>query len=39
VLAPPEWPLTGFLKQDPGWRLVEQDGVAMLFERVIPPPA
>ncbi len=39
VLAPLEWPLAGILRQDPGWRLVEEDALAALFERVAGPPA
>jgi hypothetical protein len=34
VLAPKEWPLGSILRQDAGWKLVEEDGVAALFERV-----
>jgi hypothetical protein len=37
VLAPPEWPLASILRQEPGWRLVEEDGPAALFERVGRP--
>jgi hypothetical protein len=37
VLAPSEWPLASILRQEPGWRLVEQDGRAVLFERVERP--
>jgi len=36
VLAPQDWPLAGTLRQDPGWRLVEEDTLAALFERVAP---
>lgn len=33
VLSPVEWPLSSLLKRDAGWRLVEDDGKALLFER------
>jgi hypothetical protein len=36
VLAPQEWPLASILRQDPGWRLVEADTLAALFERAAP---
>jgi len=32
VLAPKEWPLADLLKSSGGWRLVDQDGDAALFE-------
>ncbi|HNQ15116.1 MAG TPA: SDR family NAD(P)-dependent oxidoreductase, partial [Pyrinomonadaceae bacterium] len=31
VLSPVEWPLSSLLKRDAGWRLVEDDGKALLF--------
>lgn len=37
VLAPTEWPLASILRQDPAWRLVEEEGPAVLFERVASP--
>jgi hypothetical protein len=43
VLAPAEWPLATLLKRDPEWRLVSDDGQALLFVRPqaspLPPPA
>ncbi|MGH9666161.1 MAG: hypothetical protein ACRD9L_17180, partial [Bryobacteraceae bacterium] len=33
VLSPVEWPLSQLLKQDPKWRVVEDDGRAVLFVR------
>jgi hypothetical protein len=33
VLAPKEWPLADLLGSTEGWRLVDQDGQAALFER------
>ena len=33
VLSPVAWPLAAVLKQDPGWRLVADDGQAILFAR------
>jgi hypothetical protein len=36
VLAPVEWPLASILRREPGWRLVEEDRQAALFERVRP---
>jgi hypothetical protein len=33
VLSPVEWPLSSLLKREAGWRLVEDDGKALLFER------
>lgn len=34
VLSPNGWPLASLLKRDSRWRLVEDDGMALLFERV-----
>jgi hypothetical protein len=34
VLSPPDWPLASMLKRDARWRIVEDDGKAILFERV-----
>jgi hypothetical protein len=34
VLTPPEWPLASLLKQNRRWRVVEDDGQAVLFSRV-----
>lgn len=34
VLAPLEWPLTSLLKGDPGWRILDDTGKALLFERI-----
>jgi hypothetical protein len=31
ALVPPDWALTSLLKQDPYWRLLEDDGKALLF--------
>lgn len=36
VLAPVEWPLVTILKGDPGWRLVADDGRAVLLGKAIP---
>jgi hypothetical protein len=36
VLAPKEWPLADLLGSSGGWRLVDQDGQAALFERSVP---
>jgi hypothetical protein len=36
VLAPKEWPLADLLGSSGGWRLVDQDGQAALFERPVP---
>jgi hypothetical protein len=33
VLAPKEWPLANLLGEAGGWRLVDRDGQAVLFER------
>ncbi|MBS1824984.1 MAG: hypothetical protein JST93_06660 [Acidobacteria bacterium] len=33
VLSPNGWSLASLLKQSPEWRLVEDDGMALLFER------
>lgn len=32
VLSPLEWPLTALLKKDPRWRILKDDGSAVLFE-------
>jgi hypothetical protein len=40
VLAPPDWPLAGLLRRDTGWRILDEDARAVLFEKaaaVIPP--
>lgn len=34
ALIPPEWSLASLLKQDASWRLTEDDGKSLLFERV-----
>ena len=34
VLAPLDWPLVGLLKADPDWRLLDDTGKALLFEKV-----
>jgi hypothetical protein len=39
VLLPPSWALTTTLKIDPGWRLVYDDGAALLFERAGANPS
>ena len=36
VLAPPDWPLVSLLRRDAGWRLVEADQRAALFQRADP---
>ena len=36
VLAPLDWPLTSLLKIDPGWKILDDTGKAVLFERVHP---
>lgn len=33
TLAPLEWPLVTLLKHDPAWKVVEEDGHAILFRR------
>ncbi|MFN7920115.1 MAG: hypothetical protein U0Q16_08465 [Bryobacteraceae bacterium] len=33
ALVPVEWPLTTLLKQQPDWKVIEDDGKALLFER------
>ncbi|MBI4903288.1 MAG: hypothetical protein HY820_06625 [Acidobacteria bacterium] len=33
VLSPMEWPLTSLLKTDVQWRVVDDDGIAVLFKR------
>ena len=37
VLAPLEWPLVSLLKSDPEWRLLEDTGRALLFEKKSQP--
>jgi len=40
ALAPKEWPLAHLLEQQGGWRRVDGDKLAVLYERVgAPPPA
>lgn len=39
VLSPPDWPLAGLLRRDPGWRVVEEDRTAILFERATRYPS
>ena len=34
VIGSPKYPLVNVLKIDPNWRLVFDDGVAVVFERV-----
>ncbi len=34
VLAPLDWPLVSLLKVDPGWRILDDTGKAVLFEKV-----
>ncbi len=34
ALIPAEWPLGSLLKQDPRWRLLDDDGKALLFKRL-----
>lgn len=34
VLCPIEWPLCSVLKMDAGWRLIDDDGQAVLFHKV-----
>ncbi|MEO7143214.1 MAG: hypothetical protein ABI165_06875 [Bryobacteraceae bacterium] len=36
ALIPVEWPLSQLLKLDPGWRVVEDDGHAILFATRLP---
>lgn len=36
ALLPVEWPLSSMLKQDPKWRVVEDDGQAVMFVRSLP---
>jgi hypothetical protein len=33
ALVPPDWPLATLLKDSPEWRLVQDDGVSILFIR------
>lgn len=37
ALLPVSWPLASILKLDPAWRVVADDGQALLFERVSRP--
>lgn len=37
ILVPVEWPLAGLLKRQAGWRVVEDDGHAILFEASMGP--
>ncbi|MCC6293568.1 MAG: hypothetical protein IT164_13035 [Bryobacterales bacterium] len=39
ALVPMEWPLASLLKQKPAWRVVEDNGKAILFQKVVPAPA
>jgi hypothetical protein len=34
VLAPKSWALVALLRQDSQWKLVDEDGLAVLFEKV-----
>ena len=34
VISPVEWPLTSLLKRDPRWKVVEDNGKAIVLERV-----
>ena len=36
VLLPPDDPLTYLLKNNPGWKVIFSDDVAMIFERAAP---
>jgi len=36
AMVPIDWPLTELLKRDTGWRLLKDDGFAILFERRTP---
>jgi hypothetical protein len=36
VLAPLDWPLASLLKTDANWRILDDTGKAILFERVRP---
>ncbi len=38
VLIPPDVPLANVLKETSDWKVAYDDGVAILFARVIPPP-
>lgn len=38
VLSPVEWPLATLLKGSPSWRVIADDGQAILFERVVASP-
>lgn len=33
ALLPVEWPLASMLKNEPGWRILEDDGKAILFQK------
>ncbi|HEY3741615.1 MAG TPA: hypothetical protein VGL53_17305, partial [Bryobacteraceae bacterium] len=37
VLAPLDWPLASLLKSDPDWKLLDDTGKAVLFERIRRP--
>jgi hypothetical protein len=39
VVAPVEWPLNSLLKRDPGWKVVEDNGKAIVFEKVQAIPS
>ena len=39
VLIPPNVPLANVLKETSDWKVAYDDGVAILFARVVPPPA
>jgi hypothetical protein len=36
ALVPLEWPLAELLKRSAGWKLLKDDGAAILFERRTP---
>ena len=37
ALAPANWPLVSLMRNDPNWRLLDDDGKVLLFERVENP--
>ncbi|MBI5085737.1 MAG: hypothetical protein HZB13_14200, partial [Acidobacteria bacterium] len=39
VLIRPDWPLASLLKEQPGWRVVDDDTKAILFERLPTTPS